>query len=149
MCMRVIVRLILIQTPEFDTRSLQNAMCLFLYVFLRMYVYVCLRISMYVCFYVCLCIYCMCRCVCVIVFLCFLRMCLCVRVCVYVCVLKIYSTHPKAGFDTRSFQCEVFYIFICACSCVCISGGARGVIVIVVGNEHGDPSSNRAIAGVG
>ena len=22
------------------------------------------------------------------------------------------------------------------------SGGARGVIVIVVGNEHGDPSSN-------
>ncbi len=26
--------------------------------------------------------------------------------------------------------------------CVCVCGGARGVIVIVVGNEHGYTSSN-------
>ena len=28
------------------------------------------------------------------------------------------------------------------CVCVCVCGGARSVMVIVVGNEHGDTSSN-------
>ena len=34
------------------------------------------------------------------------------------------------------------HIYICVCVCVCVLGGARGVMVIVAGNGHGDTSSN-------
>ena len=36
------------------------------------------------------------------------------------------------------------YIYMCVCVCVCVwvCGGARGLVVTVIGNEHGDLSSN-------
>ena len=34
------------------------------------------------------------------------------------------------------------YKYIYVCVCVCILAGARGVMVIIVGNEHSDTSSN-------
>ena len=51
------------------------------------------------------------------------------RVDLGVMAMKGYSTFPKASALLEPHHQIVF-------------GGARGVIVIVVGNEHGDTSSN-------
>ena len=45
-------------------------------------------------------------------------------------------------------MCELVCVRVCVCMCVCVTRlsykriGARGVVVIAVGNEHGDTSSN-------
>ena len=64
-----------------------------------------------------------------------LRDCLYVRMCMYIYLFLVYSW---------VFIC-IFYNYKLLYGCVCsytVYGGARGVIVIVVGNEHGDPISN-------
>ena len=42
--------------------------------------------------------------------------------------------------------CVCVCVFVCVCVCVCVHkqdlGGARGVMVILAGNGHGDTSSN-------
>ncbi len=50
--------------------------------------------------------------------------------------MDIIFTNPSArtGYDTRS----IFKRSLTGLN----SGGARGVVIIVVGNEHGDTSSN-------
>ena len=56
---------------------------------------------------------------------------------------------PNNNNNTHTHTHTYIYIYIyiyicvcvCVCVCVCIYGGARGVMVIVVGNEHGDTSS--------
>ena len=63
---------------------------------------------------------------------------MCVCVCVCVRVIGIYEKLDKSS-TLLEFWCGI-YTIICLLSVKI--GGARGVVVIVVGNGHGDTSSN-------
>ena len=49
----------------------------------------------------------------------------------------LHNTCP--GSEVNNMKQNIFRLYF---SDVCIIGGARGVVVIVVGNGHGDTSSN-------
>ena len=82
---------------------------------------------------------------------------MCIDVCVYRHVYNWAHTHTHTHIHTHTHRIQTYiyiYIYIlsymqktCAETGVCQGlltpiGGARGVIVIVVGNGHGDTSSN-------